>query len=589
MPKADDLFKDLREHSIAEFFRKNAQMLGYSGKIRSLTTVVHELVTNSLDACEESNILPSITVEIKQIDPETILVREMDNGPGIPKKHISSVFGKMLAGTKFHRNIQLRGQQGIGVAGVTMFSQMTTGKPVEIITITKDEAWDIELNIDIHKNRADIVSEQRISPVPERTGVEYIAHFKDVQFSTGDQGPYEYLRRTAIANPHAEITYIDPSGARVHFPRSTDQIPRPPVEVKPHPKGIIVDDLVIMAKASKNRTLRGMLQTEFSRISSAKIKELQQYLDFDLGIPPRKLGWREAEAIVKAFRKMSFLAPATDCLRPIGEKNIEKAMQNILAPEFLSVVERRPTVYGGGYAFQIEVGVAHGGHAGRKTSSGEQRYEIMRFANRAPLLFDAGGCAITKATQTLDWKRYGLKDIEHSPVTIFVNIVSTHIPYTGAGKQSVADIQEITQEIRFALMDVGRKFNRFHSHRRRLQEHTARRERLLRYAMEIAPEIAEMLRRDKEEVEKKWIELIDKHVGEILEEDETNEDTGLQDPEKDSENREATGSIPSQKLNKAEDLNMEESLKDIGGTAEEGRSLSLPSSHKEGRTLSDYM
>jgi DNA topoisomerase-6 subunit B len=519
MPKtADNLFKELREHSIAEFFRKNAQMLGYSGKIRSLTTVVHEMVTNSLDACEESGILPDITVKIEQPDLDTAIVHGKDNGPGIPKKHISDVFGKMLAGTKFHRNIQLRGQQGIGIAGVTMLSQMTTGKPVEIITATSDEAWDIELNIDIQKNRADVVNQQKIEPAPEQTGTEYIARFKEIQFSTGDQGPYEYLRRTAIANPHAQITYVDPSGARVSFPRATEEIPRPPKEVQPHPKGVIVDDLVLMAKASKNRTIKGMLQTEFSRVSASKAAEVQQHVDFDLNMPPKKMGWGEAEQIVKAFKKMQFLAPATDCLRPIGEPNIEKAMQSILAPEFLSVLERKPTVYGGGYAFQVEVGVAYGGHAGRKLATGEQRYEIMRFANRAPLLFDAGGCALTKAVQDVEWKRYGLRDIETSPVTIFVNLISTHIPYVSTGKQAVSDIDEIVQEIRFALMDVGRRFNRFHSKRRRAEEHSARRDRLLKYVTEIAPALGEMINRDKSKLLEKWTKLIEDNVGVTLEE-----------------------------------------------------------------------
>jgi DNA topoisomerase-6 subunit B len=556
------MFKNLREHSIAEFFRKNAQMLGYSGKIKSLTTVVHELVTNSLDACEENGVLPAITVQIMQPNDETIVVREKDNGPGIPKKHISSVFGKMLAGTKFHRHIQLRGQQGIGVAGVTMFSQMTTGKPIEVISITKNEAWEMEMNIDIRKNKADIVSQQKIEPMPEETGVEYIGQFKEVQYSTADQGPYEYLRRTALANPHAEITYIDPQGAKVHFPRTSDDIPRRPAEVQPHPKGMIVDDLVLMAKSSHNRTVKGMLQGELSRVSAGKCKELQDLVDFDLGITPKKLGWGEAEQVIKAFKKMKFLAPATDCLRPIGEEKIEGTMQSILNPEFLTVIERKPTVYGGGYAFQVEVGVAYGGHAGRKLSSGEQRWEVMRFANRAPLLFDAGGCGLTKAAQSVEWKRYGIKDIEHSPVTIFVNLISTHIPYTGAGKQSVSDSEEIVNEIRQALMDVGRKFNRFHSHRRKLEEHTARKSKLLKYVTEITPPLAEILGKKSEEIEGNWNKLVESHVGETIDD--------LQE-KVDAQEAEENGSEDESK-DEAEEDNIEEE-----GSAERGG------------TLSDYM
>ena len=46
---ADELFKEFKEVSISEFFRKNKAHLGYSGKVRSLTTIVHELITNSLE------------------------------------------------------------------------------------------------------------------------------------------------------------------------------------------------------------------------------------------------------------------------------------------------------------------------------------------------------------------------------------------------------------------------------------------------------------------------------------------------------------------------------------------------------------
>ena len=53
---------NLKEHSVAEFFKKNRHMLGLFGKLRSLTTIVHEFVANSIDACEEAGVLPEIEV-----------------------------------------------------------------------------------------------------------------------------------------------------------------------------------------------------------------------------------------------------------------------------------------------------------------------------------------------------------------------------------------------------------------------------------------------------------------------------------------------------------------------------------------------
>ena len=189
--------KKFREVGVAEFFRKNLQMLGYSGAIRSFTTIIHEFVTNGLDACEEYGILPNITVKIKDLSKGKktrslkqleklekqlaaakdtkkaekleakmaelekkingfgghFIVTVEDNGPGIPAEYVPKVFGSMLSGTKFHRYIQSRGQQGIGAVGAVLFSQMTTGKPTKIVTSTGNKkASVVFLRVDVEKN-----------------------------------------------------------------------------------------------------------------------------------------------------------------------------------------------------------------------------------------------------------------------------------------------------------------------------------------------------------------------------------------------------------------------------------------------------
>jgi DNA topoisomerase VI subunit B len=496
---ADDLFKDFKEVSITEFFRKNKAHLGYSGKVRSLTTIIHELVTNSLDACEESGILPDIEVEIREIGSEHYRFLERDNGPGIPVEHISNVFAKMLAGTKFHRNVQLRGQQGIGVSGVTMFCQMTTGKPMRIKTSTGDGKVNaVKLMIDITKNSADIIEQTEYSEYWRGTEIE--GEVKSVKFNLSDTGPYEYLKRTALANPHARIALIDPEGRKTVFERSVDVIPRPPESQKPHPKGIEVDDLVNLSKQTSANKISSFLVGEFSRMSSGKVKEIQELIGkekrevkgqivevykLDMNKSPRKLTWADCEEIVKAIESIKFLAPATEGLQPIAEDHITKAVLNILDPEFQFVLTRPPKVYSGGIPFQVEVALAYGGHAGRPVEGG-MKAEIMRFANRSPLLFDAGGCAITEAVKDVDWKRYGIKEFDNSPITIFINLISTYIPYTSAGKQTVANEAEVVKEIKFALMDVARKFQMFYSRQRREGEKEARRQMLLKYGTELA-------------------------------------------------------------------------------------------------------
>ena len=272
---ADELFKDFKEASVTEFFRKNKAHLGYSGKVRSLTTVIHELVTNSLDACEEAGILPEIMVEIKQLGEDHYRFREEDNGPGIPAKHIEDVFGKMLAGTKFHRNIQLRGQQGIGVTGVTLFAQMTTGQPMNIKTCTGNhKIHEIKLLLDVSKNKADVLDSKMYEAAWR--GTEITGEIKGVKFNLSQQGPYEYIRRTAVANPHLKITLIDPEGRKTVFERASNKIPKQPKEVHPHPKGMDTDELLNLAKRSAGRYVGSFLMSDLSRVSAAKVDEIQK-------------------------------------------------------------------------------------------------------------------------------------------------------------------------------------------------------------------------------------------------------------------------------------------------------------------------
>lgn len=530
---ADELFKEFREVSITEFFRKNRAHLGYSGQLRSLTTAVHEIVTNSLDACEEAGILPEITFEIRQLGQEHYWFKARDNGPGIPIKHIPKVFGTMLAGTKFHRHIQLRGQQGIGVSGVTLFSQMTTGQPITVRTCTgNNKVNEVKLLVDVTKNNAEIVESKEYSGYWRGTEVE--GELKGVAYNTSDRGPYEYLRRSAIANPHAEITFTDPEGRKTVFKRSSSKLPKLPVEMKPHPKGLAVDDLLNFAKATDARHVGSFLSNTFARVSSAKVNELQKMISFDLNKNPRKLAWAEAEEIIKAFDKTEFMAPSSEGLRPIGEHQIKSAVLSILKPEFEVVITRPPKVFSGGVPFQVEVAVAYGGGAGRPVSGNEEegvtaKAEIMRFANSTPLLFDASGCALTKSVNAVEWKRYGIKDFENSPVTVFVNLISMYVPYISAGKQSVAEEDEIIKEIKMALMEAGRKFQIYHSRMRREIEKEAKLNTLLKYSTELAPALARLTEKDEKKIlrdlthlvrEKLRIEALEEQLEEDAEEEE---------------------------------------------------------------------
>ncbi|MDP2666394.1 MAG: DNA topoisomerase VI subunit B [Candidatus Diapherotrites archaeon] len=508
-PTADDLAKEFREHSVAEFFKKNKQMLGLSGKTKALTTIIHEYITNSLDACENANILPEIEVHIKELEAEHYEVTVADNGPGLTRETVGKAFGQLLAGTKFHRLMQMRGQQGIGASGATMLSQMTTGKEIHVITGNDKEVISCDLSIDAKYNQPKVHNIKILTRKFRGTIVK--AEFKEMKYVNNEQGPLEYVRRTAIANPHAKLTFTDPSGQTIAFERTAKTIPDKPEEVKPHPRGVTVDELLNLAKYTQARRTNSFLKIELDRMGDTAVKEVGEKVSFDLNKDPHALSWREIEEMVKAFKDITFIAPRTDALRPIGEEQIKRSLQTIVEPEFLSVVTRKPQVSEGGYPFQVEVSVCYGGKAGRRVGD-EMRIEIMRFANRAPLLFDTGGCGITEAVKTVEWKRYGIRDSETAPLTVFVNLISVHIPYTGAGKQAISNDEEIVEEIRLALMESGRKTARYiisKEHERLKQE---KKRIYMKYAIEVAIGLGELIEKDPKPIEHKLLETVAKRL-----------------------------------------------------------------------------
>jgi len=523
---ANVLFSEFKEHSVADFFKKNRQMLGLYGKQRTLTTIIHELVTNSLDACEEAGILPEIEVKISEIGEEYYEISVMDNGPGIPENKIGSALGKLLAGTKFHRLVQTRGQQGIGVSGIILFSQITTGKPTKVISGTsKERAVSLEITIDSKTNSPKMTNKVYLEKKFRGTGIK--AKFKEIQYKKGQGSVDEYLRRTAIANPHATIVFQDPFQEVTKYERIVKTLPKIPKQVKPHPRGVTVDELLSLARYTSARKISSYLMLTFDRFGQTAVDSIAKMIHFDINKDPRKITWEEAEEIVSAIKKTKFIAPNTNNLVPIGENFIEKSLQTIVEPEFCFVYTRKPSVYKGGYAFQVEVAVAFGGNAGRLVSVSSPKAknrkdslddqedtkevrvsEIIRYANKSPLLFDAGGCAITKTVQSIDWKRYGIHNFESAPVTVFVNLISVHIPYTSAGKSAIADEEEILVETKLALMDVSRRLGRYIIDKKKEAEKLEKRKVFAKYAPEIVQALSRITGADATKLQKNLDKMV---------------------------------------------------------------------------------
>ena len=531
---AENIFEDFKAQSVSQFFKNNQSMLGYTGEIKSLTTAVHEAVTNGLDACEEAGIKPEIRIEIEKLGKRHYKVIVEDNGPGIPEEFISDVFGKMLAGSKGHRNVQSRGQQGIGISGVVMFSQVKTGEPTRIITSTGEDILEAYLELDVEKNKGKISELNKIDNEINWRGTRIEFMVKEVLYNRSQYGVYEYVKNTAIGNPHAEFVLIEPDGNLAFFNRSSEKIPDPPDEIKPHPKGMETNDLVDMAKKTDRRKITSLLVNELSRVSRSKLKDIEEkiavvmyqkdagdnkevtindvpsiYIDEAKEIldkSPDELKWAEAENIVKAFRKIDFIAPPTDCLSPIGEDRIQEGLKEVLNPDFVATTTRKPEVYRGGIPFTVEVGIAYGG-------SIEKGLNVLRQANRVPLLFNNGSCAITDAVNSIDWKRYNVKNPDTAPLVVFVDLVSTHVPYISAGKQAVAEEEKIYDEMRYGIMEVSRKLKRYLAGIKRKEKRRKRKKTLKMYMGEVSKALNDLTGENESEIEENIKELIEEEEG----------------------------------------------------------------------------
>ena len=365
---AHDLAKKQKEISVAEFFERNKHILGFGNQTRALITSVKEGVDNGLDACEEANILPDIYVEIMNHEDGECKVLIEDNGPGVVKKQIPHIFGRLLYGSRFHAIRQSRGQQGIGISAVVLYAQLTTGKHAKITSKVEVDrpAVITELVIDTNKNRAEVINKDTVhwdKPTGTRVEVSIMADFK-----RGKKYVYEYLQSTSIVNPHAQITYKEPDGAVHVFERTSEALPRKSIEIKPHPYGVELGTLIKMAKHTKARQLNSFLKTEFSSMGDRTTNAAIGKAGLEKTLNPKNMTRDQFLALHRAFKKVKIMAPSTECLSPIGETLVKRSLKHEtqeISPEFIITASRPPSVYSGN-PFQIEVGLVYGGNLSKE-------------------------------------------------------------------------------------------------------------------------------------------------------------------------------------------------------------------------------
>ena len=479
-----------REISVSEFFTKNRHLLGFDNPRKALLTCVKEAVDNALDACEEAGILPEVIVRLEVASNGNAVlppsqanrfrITVIDYGPGIVRQQVPKIFAKLLYGSKFHRLRMSRGQQGIGISAAGMYAQLTTGKPVQITSriSAKSPAHYFEVQIDTKKNEPRILENKKMDWENHR-GTQVTLEIEG-RYQKGRASVDEYLEQTAIANPHVKLVYQNPEGETKEYPRTIQELPPQPREIKPHPYGIEFGILLRMLHDTKSQSLGGFLSTDFSRVSSNLAQEICKTAKLSPGIRPRNVHGSAAEALFKAIQSTKIMAPPSNCISPIGERAILHGLYKQIKGEFYTAVTRPPAVYRGN-PFLIEAGLAYGkapeqgpekpAQPGVALAEGEQEdndnelARVIRYANRVPLLYQQSACSTFKAVLDTTWRNYGVPQsrgaLPAGPMVIFIHMASVWVPFTSESKEAIADYDEIRKEIKLALQECGRRLGVF--------------------------------------------------------------------------------------------------------------------------------
>ena len=481
MVLAEELAKQQRSISVAEFFEKNKHLLGFDSPTRGVITTIKEAVDNALDACEEAQVLPDIFISIKRTGNDVFRIIVEDNGPGIVPTQVPYVFGKLLYGSRFHQIRQTRGQQGIGISAAVLYAQLTSGVPTVVISRTgaKESAHKFEIQIKIETNEPEIISEQPIE-WDRIHGTRVQIEFKSTM--SAKKKLIEYLRYTSVVNPHARFR-VELDDEAFTFERVSQEVIACPVAVKPHPHGIEFGQLKRMA-ATSDETLLDFLMKNFSRVGKKTAQEMCDLARLKPTMKIKGISAEELKGLQASMQTVSVPAPQmSQCLSPIGEELIRKGLDKEFQMDFVAARTRPSSVFSG-HSFIIEAAIGYGG----KLPS-EGNAILLRFANRVPLMYQQGACTITDCVSKINWKSYNISQqgLPTGPILILVHVASTNVPFTSESKDAVASIPEIEKEIVLALQDLGRDLKLFVSRRDRGQLAEDR----ARAVCAIIPEIAE--------------------------------------------------------------------------------------------------
>eukprot|EP00127_Corallochytrium_limacisporum_P005028 Clim_evm24s197 gene=Clim_evmTU24s197 len=383
-------------------------------------------------------------------------VEVTDNGSGMHYQDIPNMLGRVLSGTKYGV-VQARGRFGLGAKMALIWAKMSTGQPIEVYSTRKEDDFTshYKLDIDIYKNQPNIILAEKLPRQSEDQRGTTIKVIIEGSWTTYRARLLAYMRQIAVITPYTDFTFEfntedSAKNLLVHYKRRSEEIPRLPTEIMHHPSSVDLITLQKLISDAKGLHLKKFLTDRLSCINrdlaGAIIQELGD--EFDEKKAVSSLSELQIQTIFKLFRELKFPPPDQNCLSPVGEYNLRLGVMKEMTPEMVATYQTGVSVYDG-HPFQVEAAVSLGGPM-------KVGLNVFRFANRIPLLFEAGGDVVTQTVlNKIKWPTYKIRPTQDK-VGIFVSIVSTKIPFKGTGKEYVGDdIKEISSEVAKAIKECA--------------------------------------------------------------------------------------------------------------------------------------
>jgi DNA topoisomerase-6 subunit B len=423
-----------------------------------------------------------------------------DNGCGMKHDDIPNMLGRVLSGTKYGVR-QARGKFGLGSKMALIWSKMSTGMPVEIVSaqVGKKKSY-CKLDIDIHANAPNIMQHEKRDNPEEWHGTEMKVIIE------GNWAVYrarivQYMRLMAVITPYAafDFAFVSSKGTnnlQMKFTRRATMMPAYPSEIKYHPSSIDLETLKRLHLESKQKTVAKFLMKDFSCIDKQTALGTCQELRLDPDMGLDELGQKDLTAMNQKFHELQFAKPDGKCLSPAGEYNLMLGIQKQMAPEFVATHQEKVEVFEG-HPFIVEVGVCIGSSRVKKPG-----IQVFRFANRIPMLFEAGSDVTTRVAKNIKWGNFKISKA-NDKIGVFTSIVSTKIPFKGTSKEYIgADATEIHDAIKHGVTVCAGSLSKKIARRKSMREKESRKRNLEKYVGDVTGALWTVLEYEAQEMKK---------------------------------------------------------------------------------------